>query len=315
MPWKCCVSKCSSNYDTQNESIKVFKLPKDTAEREKWIAAIPLFHESNSTLDNYRVCRKHWPENIVMVKQSGRGSRPVVPPSVFESVPLTLYTPRPGERPPKQEFRGETIWHQKDVFTNFSNFSPQKELFKMCKAKTIVEKKTTEQLKFIFMNDEATEVDVIVYVTVSPTVLCSPVTFSGYKQGVKVDVPKGHLNPNSGFNRYSQFFAALNYVLQYKVPASVILLKAAEEVNKVAVEFEHEKRRKVEFVEQQLELLSKSKPTYEMKDICFAVEHFPITNYNQLRNVVAMPHGRKIREMISSIDCSNTLKDVFSKTS
>ena len=75
-----------------------------------------------------------------------------------------------------------------------------------------------------FMNDICSESHIVVTVTDKST-LCSPLTFSAFKNGIKVNIPKTIINPNNGIDRYSQYFEAINFVVQHQVPLEPMLEK------------------------------------------------------------------------------------------
>ena len=65
MVYKCCVTGCRGNYDSETK-VKVFLLPnalKNHEERERWIKAIP--RENIPDVPNTFVCENHWPKGIV----------------------------------------------------------------------------------------------------------------------------------------------------------------------------------------------------------------------------------------------------------
>ena len=68
----------------------------------------------------------------------------------------------------------------------------------------------------IFPTPDSLKVPATVIVHNKSTMLC-PVTLSTYKNDIKVPIAKGILNPNNGLRRYSEFFAAINYVVQYTI--------------------------------------------------------------------------------------------------
>ena len=74
------------------------------------------------------------------------------------------------------------------------------------------------------MNDSCSESQIVVTVTDKST-LCSPLTFSALKNGIKVNIPKTIINPNNGIARYSQYFEAINFVVQHQVPLKSMLEK------------------------------------------------------------------------------------------
>ena len=120
MPWKCCVSCCSSNYKSDRKYTTLYKLPREQEKREK----------SDASLSNFRICRIHWPDNTHLRKIAGGSSRPILPPSVFSCLPASEWTPKPQQRLPKEEFHLQKYFDKIDKFDFFQTFSPQRELYK-----------------------------------------------------------------------------------------------------------------------------------------------------------------------------------------
>ena len=65
----------------------MYRLPKDSEERERWFKSIPRDNipQSKDTV----VCEKHWPRNFEKVLVYGK-YRPAVPPTVFNCIPKSL---------------------------------------------------------------------------------------------------------------------------------------------------------------------------------------------------------------------------------
>ena len=59
MPRMCCVGACSSNYKKNEKYTKVFRLPTDLHERQRWLEQLPNL-VSNIT-SNTVLCERHWP--------------------------------------------------------------------------------------------------------------------------------------------------------------------------------------------------------------------------------------------------------------
>lgn len=83
---KCCVTACRSGYESGDKTA-MYRLPKDSEERERWLKAIPRDNipQGKDTV----VCEKHWPANCEKVLVYGK-YRPVLPPSVFDCLPKSL---------------------------------------------------------------------------------------------------------------------------------------------------------------------------------------------------------------------------------
>ena len=94
MPNKCCVYDCNGNYNKENKE-KVFRLPKDPVERERWMKIIP--RDNIPDNPNTVLCERHFPTDYETVTVFGR-KRPRHPPSIFNCVKQSLIptTPAPS---------------------------------------------------------------------------------------------------------------------------------------------------------------------------------------------------------------------------
>ena len=99
MPNKCCVYDCNGNYNNANKE-KVFRLPRDPTERERWIKMIP--RDDIPDNSNTVICERHFPSGCETITVFGR-KRPHHPPSIFDCVkpsliPSTPAPPRPTSK-------------------------------------------------------------------------------------------------------------------------------------------------------------------------------------------------------------------------
>ena len=130
MPNKCGIINCRGNYDDATRC-RVFKLPKNGAERTKWLAVIPPCRDLDiSQAKSFFVCEKHWPDNPPMKKLRGGSTRPAIPPCIFDVLASCLPTPRPPPRPAKQEDRQLEIFMERDRIKSFSDFVADKKIQK-----------------------------------------------------------------------------------------------------------------------------------------------------------------------------------------
>ena len=265
--------------------------------------------EKKITLPNFRICRNHWPKKTPMVKVHGK-SRPLLSPSVFNIPKSLLPTPIPPPRRPKKQFALQAHFDQRDQFNSYESFVPEKKMQK--EYNNIIHSRTSKKLTFIFMNDDESETlcTIIVY---NQQTLCSPVKFRAFKDGIEVLVPKNIINPNNGFGRYSQFFEAVNYAIQYQVPANLQLEKVGKKLEQILESniLEQSKSKKLQFFSRQIQLLVKKQ--YSLSDYCFAISSFPKARYDQLRQMLVLPSERKIRSIISSVNEKDIVKELFQK--
>ena len=82
---KCCVFNCN---EVNKE--KVFRLPTEETERNRWSAAIPRDNILDS--EDTVVCERHRPQNYPQIIVRGK-SRPLTQPSVFSCAPPSLLLP------------------------------------------------------------------------------------------------------------------------------------------------------------------------------------------------------------------------------
>ena len=97
---KCCIYGCTSNYESEKKKtglyVPVYRFPKSTTEREKWIKSIP---NANLRVNaNTVVCELHWPPGFEAILVHGK-VRPKYPPSVWPNIPASqVPTPAPVAR-------------------------------------------------------------------------------------------------------------------------------------------------------------------------------------------------------------------------
>ena len=97
MPFKCNVVNCKGNYN-KDLACSVYTLPKDSVEKQKWINVIPAFQHRKASIENFRLCRNHWPEDTPIIKVRGSYTRPALPPSIFNVPASSMQTPKPLPR-------------------------------------------------------------------------------------------------------------------------------------------------------------------------------------------------------------------------
>ena len=133
MPNKCGVVNCKGNYDP-SQKCRVFRLPKDTHEQQKWLNVLPLRDGFVIDLSKFFICEKHCPADTQMVTISGGSTRPVSPPSIFDMPSSCLPSPKPA---PRQSTVEELLNYLKyflyDKILSFATFRPDNELQKTYK--------------------------------------------------------------------------------------------------------------------------------------------------------------------------------------
>ena len=303
MPNKCGVVDCKGNYNELNKC-RVFQLPKDESERQKWIAVLPPREDYVLDPSKFYICEKHWPSDTSMVKIPGGSTRPVSPPSIFDVPTSCLPTPKPVPQPPKQEDRQLNFFLQRDKISSFVDFTPEKELNK--KYNNVIMSRTSDKLTCVFMTKDFHDCEMTVIVENKPT-LCFPLTLIAFKNGMRVPLGK-ILNKNNGLSSYSQFFEAVHAAKNHTISVHERILAAVADLERLEFE-DNKKTQKLEFLAHQLKLLCEKR--YSTQDYCFAVESFPHSSYESLRDYLVLPNKRKVQAIISSIDLKNVIQKSF----
>ncbi|KAG1683759.1 hypothetical protein GQR58_009762 [Nymphon striatum] len=253
MPKKCGVVNCNGNYTAANKC-RVFRLPNEESERQKWLNVIP--PRRNFVIDHskfYVICEKHWPQDAPMKKVPGGVTRPTCPPSIFDVPSSCMPTPKPAPRPAKNEDKQLYYFLKKDKIGSFADFAPSKELEK--KYQNMLISKTENEFVCVFMTPDFKESFLSIIVHNKQT-MCAPLTLSAFKNGINVPLAK-ILGPNNGLSSYSQFFEAINCALNYYPTLDNVLDKVVMYLQAFKFEcIDADKARRLHFIIRQLELLT-----------------------------------------------------------
>ena len=107
---------CKGNYTSEKEIVSVYNLPLDPEEQQRWTDVIPLGKGQIINPSTFRLCRKHWTGDAIMVHPRGGRSRPRDPPSIFNNIPqLCLPTQKFQPRPPKKEFARQSYFDRNNL--------------------------------------------------------------------------------------------------------------------------------------------------------------------------------------------------------
>ena len=290
MPNKCGVARCSGNY--KGNKCRIFRLPRDVSERQKWLNALPPRADFVLDPDKFFICEKHWCVDTPMMKMPGGSTRPANPPNLFPNIPSScLPTPKPTPRPAKKEDRQLEFFLNKDTITSFASFKPDRELQK--KYKNVIISRSDNKYVNLFMTEN----------------VCSPLTLSAFKSGFNIPLRK-ILYPNNGLRSYTQFFEAVHLAINYEIPSEQVVQNVVS-VLRAQTWGDSKKEKKIGFLARQLELLNKKQ--YAVSDYCFALEIYPHCNYEQLRDFLLLPSKRKLRSITSGIDSDKVLVEAFKK--
>ncbi|KAF2358621.1 hypothetical protein FHG87_010629 [Trinorchestia longiramus] len=118
-------------------------------------------------------------------EQAPRVLRPEIPPSIFNVPASCLPSPKPAPRPAKVENQQPRYFLQKDKITSFNAFKPERNLQKQYE--NLIISRSKERLVCLFMTDNFSECSLFVIFENKPT-LCSPLTFSAFKNGISITV-------------------------------------------------------------------------------------------------------------------------------
>lgn len=232
---KCCVTGCNSNYSAVDK-VTVYRLPRDLAERERWIKAIPRDNIPNTP--NTVVCIKHFPEDFETVSVKGR-LRPKDPPSIFPNVPKSLI-PTPPPLPRSTTKSSSTVrCHQPDELDEFSKRDIV-DFDTLCSS--IPNRDLGLQFQFTsFVNNKSLSIQSVDYLHSSGiprfVLRISPdQSFEGYHAGVKMSIVPLSKNRITSIDRWSQLEAALNYLNSLELShKKSVMLEQCSTLNAVSV--------------------------------------------------------------------------------
>ena len=222
-----------------------------------------------------------------MVTIPGGSTRPVSPPSIFDVPSSCLPSPKPAPRQSTvEDLLNYLKYFLKDKILSFATFRPDKELHKTYKNIIRSITRTVDKFVCLFMQSDFSESNLI-NVVHNKSTLCSPLTFSAFKNGVSV--PLGRiLSPNNGLSSYSQFLEAVHSARNYCIFVDVAVRKVASSVQHIVEqsEIDKNKMKKLKFLSRQLQLTCDK--SFSVADHCFAMESYPQCSYSQLRKVITL---------------------------
>ena len=197
---------------------------------KKWLNVLPPRDGFVIDLSKFFICEKHWPADTQMVTIPGGSTRPVSPPSIFDVPSSCLPSPKPA---PRQSIVEDLLnylkYFLKDKILSFATFRSDKELHKTYE--NIIITRTVDKFVCLFLQSDFSESNLINIVHNKST-LCSPLTFSAFKNGVSV--PLGRiLSPNNGLSSYSQFLEAVHSARNYCIPVDVAVRKVASSLQHI----------------------------------------------------------------------------------
>ena len=307
MPNKCGVVNFNGNYNDQNKC-RVFKMPREDTEQQQWINALPPIKDFQIDPSKFFICERHWPLDCPMKNLPGGFSRPTVPPSIFNVPPSCLPTPKPEPRQTNAPDRQLKYFLEKDKISDFSHFSPEKELRK--KYDNLFFQRSEENLVCIFMSKDFTKC-LLTCIINNKATLTAVLTMLAFKDGIRVPMSK-LLQPNNGLRFYSQFFEAVHFAISYVPPVEDIVHQFSSNLKAhLSYVDDPHKAKRLEFINRQLQLFCYK--NFSTADYCFAIECYPRCGYNNLRKVLTLPSKRKLQSIISATDICDILEKTFNK--
>ncbi|KAF2356373.1 Ionotropic glutamate receptor L-glutamate and glycine-binding domain [Trinorchestia longiramus] len=190
----------------------------------------------------------------------GQFTKLSLPPSVtvrtlscIFNVPAScLPSPKPAPRPAKVEDQQLRYFLQKDKITSFDAFKPKRNLQKQYK--NLIISRSKERVVCLFINGYFSECSLFVIVENKPT-LCSPQTFTAFKNGISVPLFKT-LHPNNGLKSYPQFDETVRLAMHYEIPFDKTIQNVVTLLQAHTSACVHtEKEKKLLFLSHQLGLL------------------------------------------------------------
>ncbi|KAF2349009.1 hypothetical protein FHG87_020235 [Trinorchestia longiramus] len=200
------------NYNKENRR-RVFRLPKEQSERQKWLDVIPPYENFVVNPDKFFISEIHWGADPPLIKLRGGSMRPGIPSSIFNVPASCLPSPKLTPRPAKEENQQLRYLLQKNKIISFDAFKPERNLQKQYK--NLIISRSKERLACLFMTDNFSECNLSVIVENKPT-LCSPLTLSAFKNGISVPLFK-ILHPNNGLRSYTQFDEIVRLAMHYDI--------------------------------------------------------------------------------------------------
>jgi len=283
-------------------------MPKDECERQKWMDVLPPRKNFIVNPDKFFICEKHWEANPPLIKLPGGSTRPAIPPNIFDVPASCLPSVKHASRKPTVEDRQLKYFLEKDNIISFDAFKPEQELQR--KYKNLIISKSEDRLVCLFMTEDYSMCNMSVVVNKKST-LCCPLTLQAFKSGTSIPLDK-ILHPNNGLRSYSQFYEAVHLAINYTFPFDTKIRNVIDLLQTHTLEcVDTEKEKRLSFLTRQLELLSMKK--YTMNDYCFAIECYPKSSYEQLRDFLVLPSKRKLQYITSSVDKDHVLRGTFDK--
>ena len=227
------------------------------------------------------------PADTQMVTIHGGSTRSVSPPRIFAVPSFCLPSPKPAPRQSTvEDLLNYLKYFLKDKILTFTTFRPDKELQKTYKNIIRSITRTVDKFVCLFMQSDFSESNLINIVHNEST-LCSPLTFSAFKNGVSVPLAR-ILSPNNGLSSYSQFLEAVHSERNYCIFVDVAVRKVASSLQHIVEqsEIDKNKMKKLKFISRKLQLTSDK--SFSVADHCFAMESYPQCNYSHLREVITL---------------------------
>ena len=160
------VGGCRGNlqYNDGEQKCRLYRMPQGNSEadrliRQRWIDALPRCDKYKINPKTFRLCEKHWPDNVSLKKLPGGYTRPDDPPSLCKMPPSCLQSPKAPRRQPKNPDKFLDMFKEQDKIKDFASFKPDERLYKESKEKcqNIMISRSNAKFVCIFMFDDYSE--------------------------------------------------------------------------------------------------------------------------------------------------------------
>ena len=314
MPSRCAAFGCRGNYRNEPYS-QMVKFPKDEAERQIWLNAMPNEPHTLTNRKDIRICAKHF--DCPWKSVSG-GKYPTSPPSVFPGVPKscfrqTLTTPRKTQSATsdaRDKLQQERL-EKADKIQDFHDFTENL-------------KKHMKGYNFIHNSD-----DLIAYMTdTMGRKIIHHIQFRNIqsdfgflklmcveKDGIEVNNRVFGIQKDGYIHKWSDVQTILRKLVEYKMSSEAHLKKAHQELD-LCDEFIDSPS--FQFIQEQLQLFNKShlkSKSYSKHTVIFALELMGVSPaaYRLIRNsrLVYLPSQRFLKGILSNTFQDENLGKVF----
>lgn len=332
MPRKCCVAHCKSNYESTDEKVTVYQFPKDSQEKDRWIASLP--NVIDKVTPHIGVCVKHWPSTASYVKVK-RYSRPSEPPSIFPGCAPSLQrqTVSTTSRSVDQRFVTSAArtqqpdeieeFEKQDKLPSWEEFCfllPSKSFISDNRLTIVPEVSDTTSCRLRLLRLSENEINYSIAVNSDYGVIAM-------RSNTRIDI-RDLLGFRWKLERWSQLEAIITrtrlHELSYTAEISCVVDSLRQKLD--SCDIDDDKRLRISFLLEQFELLETSKNSrrYSSETMKSATSLFLRSRnaYSCLRNLLCLPHADTIRKQFgglgrigTEVEATDTINVIMSKFS